>query len=178
MQTKFCGYSYISSSLTTLPSILADSCFPTPWTCESFCLATLQFFSLSDSSNTTSDISYADPGLGNGPICWLIGAWPKFQVDLAKQILVLLALSAIVCRARTKVSPEVICEGARTRFPHPGYVWWVQVVHGLTLCTSYFAHSPVPRNLRYYLRTALLKGWMLRFYIITQDFTDIPLLVN
>jgi len=51
--------------------------------------------------------------------CWLIRAWPRFKDDFGKQILVLLALSAIVHRARTEVSPEVVWEGVRTRFPHP-----------------------------------------------------------
>jgi len=40
-------------------------------------------------------------------------------VSLAKQIPVLLALSAIVHRARIEVSPEVVWKGVGTRFPHP-----------------------------------------------------------
>ena len=71
------------------------------------------------SSNTTSDIPYADPDLGNGTICWLVWASPRFKDDLAKQIPVLLALLAIVYRVQIEVSPEVVWEGARTRFAHP-----------------------------------------------------------
>ena len=48
-----------------------------------------------------------------------VGPDQSSTVRLAKKILVLLALSAIVCGARTEVSPEVVWEGARTRFPHP-----------------------------------------------------------
>ncbi len=40
-------------------------------------------------------------------------------VILAKQIPILLVLSEIVHGARTEVSPEVVWEGAGTRFPHP-----------------------------------------------------------
>lgn len=35
---------------------------------------------------------------------------------------ILLALSATVRATWTEVSPEVVWEDARTRFPHPGYV--------------------------------------------------------
>ena len=123
---------------------------------ESSCPTTLQFLSLLDSSDTTSEISYVDPSLGNGTICWLVGAWPRFRGDLAKQILVPLALPATVHRAQIEISPEVVWEGARTRFPHPRDVWWVQVVRSLTLRASCFAHFPIPRSLRYYLHAALL----------------------
>ena len=52
-------------------------------------------------------------------VCWLIGALPRFRVDLGKQIPVLLALSETVRAVKNEVSPEVVWEGARTRFPHP-----------------------------------------------------------
>jgi len=122
MQRKFRGFLYISSTLTIVPLILADSYFPAPRTREYFCPTTLQFLSLSDSSDMTSDISYAYPGPSNGTLFWLIEASPRFRGDLAKQILVLLALSTIVRRVRTEVSPEVVWEGARTIFPHLGDV--------------------------------------------------------
>ena len=99
-----------------------DSYFPALRTRESSCPNTLQFLSLLDSSDMTSDIPYADPGPSNRTICWLVGAWPKFRGDLAKQIPVLLALSAKFREARTEVSTEVVWEGARTRFPHIGDV--------------------------------------------------------
>jgi len=158
MQRKFHGFLYKSSAQTTLPSIFVDSYFPAPQTHESLCPTTLQFISLSDSNDTTSNISYADPSPGNRTICWLIGAWPRFRVDLAKQILVLLSLSAKVRGAQTEVSLEVVWEGDRTRFSHPGYVWWVQVVRSLILHARHYAHFLVRRNLRCCLRTALLKG--------------------
>ena len=104
---------------------------------------------------------YADLSPDNGTICWLVGAWPRFKVSLAKQILVLLAFLAIVHGARTKVSLEVVWEGARTRFPHPRDVWWVQLVHGLTLRAGYFMHFPVLRSLIYCLCIALPRGWTL-----------------
>jgi len=51
-------------------------------------------------------VGYVGPDLGS-------------TVSLAKQILVLLALSAIVRGVRTEVSPKIVWEGAGTRFPHP-----------------------------------------------------------
>jgi len=119
MQRKFHGFP------TTVPLILMNSCFPALRTCESFCLTTLQFLSSLDSSDTTSNIPYANLNLSNETICWLVGAWPRFRDDLAKQIPVLLALSEIVHGVQTEVSPEVVWEGARTMFLHPGDVWWV-----------------------------------------------------
>ena len=92
------------------------------------------------------------------PICWLIGAWPRFRVKLTKQIPVLLSLSAIVRRAWTGFSPKVVWDGARTRFPHLGDVWWGQVVHGSTLRTCRYTHFPIPRSLRDCLRITLLGG--------------------
>ena len=124
MQRKFHGFPYISSALTTVPLILADSCFHTPRTRECSCPTTLQFLSLLDSNDMTSNIPYADLSPSNETICWLVVAWTRFRDDLAKQIAVLLALSEIVQRARTEVSPKVVWEGARTRFPHPRDVWW------------------------------------------------------
>jgi len=61
---------------------------------------------------------------------------------LAKQILQLLTLLAIAHRVRTEVSPEVVGEGAGTRFPHPrdvlvcsrGFALWFT-----TVCCSIFA---------------------------------------
>ena len=96
MQRKFRGFFYISSNITTPPLIIVDSYFPALRTRESSSPTTLQFLSFSDSSDTTSDISYANLGLDNGTIFWLIGACPRFRVTLAKQIPVLLSLSAIV----------------------------------------------------------------------------------
>jgi len=177
MQRKFHGSPYISSNLTTLPLITMDSFFRAPWTHESFCPTTLQFLSLRDSNDMTSYISYADPGPGNRTICWLIGAWPRFKVKLAKQIPVLLVLLAIVHEAWTKVSPEVVWEGARTRFPHLGDVWWFQVVRSSTLPERCFSHFPVPRSLLYCLHTTLLEGQTLCFYVITQFLTILWMLV-
>ena len=119
MQIKFHGFLYIGSAPTIVPYILVGFCAPALRTCESSCPTTLQFLSLLDSSGTTLDIPYADLGLDNGNICWLVWAWPRFRGDLAKKIPVLLALSAIVRGARIEVSPEVVWEGARTRFPQP-----------------------------------------------------------
>lgn len=160
MQRKFFGFPYISSALTIVPLIPADSYFLAPRTRESFHPTTLQFISLSDSNDTTLEISYADPGPRNGTIYWLIGAWPRFRGDLAKQITVLLALSATICGARNNVSPEVVWECARTRFLHPGDVWWVQVVHCSALHARRYAHFPAPRSLRCCLCTTLLGGRM------------------
>ena len=178
MQRKLHGFPYISSTLTTLHSIPTDSCFPALWTREYSCPATIQFLSLLNTSDMTSDISYVDPSPGNRTIYWLTGAWPRFRVDLAKQIPILLALSATVRGARIEVSLEVVWEGARTRFPHPRYVWWVPVVRSSTLRASHFTHFPVPRSLIDFLRAALLRGWTLCFCVITQYFTDILLLVD
>lgn len=119
MQRKFCGFPYISSTLTIVPLILMDSYFPTPRTREFSYPTTLQFHSLLDSSDTTSDIPYADLGPRKGTICWLVGAWPRFKDDLSKQIPILLALSVTIRGVRTKVSPEVVWKGARTRFFSP-----------------------------------------------------------
>jgi len=66
MQRKFHGFTYISIALTTLPSTLTDSYFPALRTCEFSYPTTFQFLSLWDSSDTTSDIPYVDPGPGNG----------------------------------------------------------------------------------------------------------------
>ena len=166
MQRNFRGFLYISSALIIVPLILVDSYFPGPRTRESFFPTTLQFISLSDSSDTTSDISYADLGPGNGTICCLIGAWPRFRVDLAKQIPVILALWATVRGARIVVSPEVVWEGARTRFSHPGDVWGIQLVRSLTLRTSCFMHFPILRSLIYCLRATLPRGWTSRFALL------------
>jgi len=67
----------------------------------------------------TSDITYANPSPGNGTIFWLVWSSPRFKDDLAKQIPVLLVLSATIRRVRTEVSPKVVWEDARTRFSHP-----------------------------------------------------------
>ena len=178
MQRKFHGFSYISSNLNTLPLITTDSCFPASWTRESFCGTTLQFFSLSDSNDTTSDISYADLGPDKVTICWLIGVWPRFRVDLAKQILVLLALSATVHGAWIEVSLEVVWKGTSTRFPHPRDVWWVKVVRVSTPRARRYAYFPVPWSMRCCLYTTLLKGWMLCFCVITHYSTDILMLLD
>lgn len=86
----------------------------------------------------------------------LLGPNPGSELIFSKQIPVLLALSEIVHGARTEVSSEVVWEGARTRFPHPRYVWWVQVVRGLTLCARRYVHFPIHCSLRCCLRAALL----------------------
>jgi len=52
------------------------------------------------------------------PFVGLLGPNPGSEELLAKHIPQLLALSATVHRARTKVSLEVAGEGARTRFLH------------------------------------------------------------
>ena len=124
MQRKSRGFPYTHSALIIVPLILVDSCFPAPQTHEFFYPTTFQFISWTDSSDTTSSIPYADPSPGNGTICWLSGAWPRFGGDLAKQILVLLALSETVHRAWIDVSHKVVWDGARTRFLHPWDVWW------------------------------------------------------
>ena len=156
-QRKFRGFPYISSALTTIPLILVDSYFRVPRTRKYFCPTTLQFLSLSDSNDTTSDIPYADPSPDNRTMCWLVGAWPRFRGDLAKQISVLLALSATVHGARIEVSPKVVWDRARTRFLHPGDVWWFLVIRTLTLCARRYAHLPIPRSMRCCLRTTLLE---------------------
>jgi len=53
------------------------------------------------------------------PFVGLLGPDPGSEELLAKQIPQLPAISAIVRRARTEVSPEVAGEGAGTRFPNP-----------------------------------------------------------
>lgn len=159
MQRKFHGFPYISSALSIVPLILMNSCLLASQTHEFFCPTTLQFISLLDSSDTTSNIPYANPDPSNGTICWLVGAWPRFIGDLAQKIPVLQALSAIVYEEETKVSPEVVWEGGRTRFLHPGDVWWFQMVRGSTLRARHYANLPVARNLRCYLCATLLKGW-------------------
>lgn len=93
---------------------------------------------------------------------WLIGAWPKFRATFPKQIPILLAISARVYEAKTEVSPDVVRECARTRFLHPIYVWWVQVVRGLNLCIGCFAHFPIPWSMIYYLHATLSRGWSWR----------------
>ena len=57
MQIKFRGFPNISSTLTTIPLILMDSCFPAPQTRESSNPTTLQFPSWSNLSDVTSHIS-------------------------------------------------------------------------------------------------------------------------
>ena len=52
----------------------------------------------------------------------VLWASPRFRGDLAKQIPLLLALSATVRGVQTEVSPEVVWEGSRTRFPRLGDV--------------------------------------------------------
>jgi len=47
-----------------------------------------------------------------------MGPDPGSAVSLAKKILVLSTISAIVRRAQTKVSPKVVWEGVGTRFFH------------------------------------------------------------
>jgi len=153
MQRKFCGFPYIRITLTIVPFILMDSYFPMLQAREYFYPTTLRFISLLDYNDMTSNIPYVDPSLGKRTICWLVGAWPRFKGDLAKQILVLLAFLAIVRGARTEVSPEVVWEGARIRFPHVGDVWWFQVVRSWAHC---YVHFPVTHNLRYCLHAALL----------------------
>ena len=56
------------------------------------------------------------------PFFGYVGIDLGLAVSLAKKILVLLVLSTIVCGARTEVSPKVVWDGARTKFPHPGDV--------------------------------------------------------
>lgn len=51
------------------------------------------------------------------PFVGYMGPDPSLVVILAKQILVLLTLSTIVCGTQTEVSPEVVWEGVKTRFP-------------------------------------------------------------
>ena len=63
--------------------------------------------------------SYYEPKLKSGPFVGLLGSEPGSTVSLAKQISVLLALSATIHRAWTEETPEVVWEGAGTRFPHP-----------------------------------------------------------
>jgi len=71
-----------------------------------------------------------------------VGPDPGSAVSLAKQIPVLLALLAIVHRAQTEVSPEVVWEGAGTRFPHPRDVLMrVLEVCDLNLRTALFHTS-------------------------------------
>ena len=130
----------IGSSLTILPLIIMDSCFLTPRTRESFCPTDLQFLSLSDSSDTTSDISM------------------QILVPTMEQIPVLLALSKTVHGARTEVSPEVVWEGARTRFPHRWDVWEVLLVHCMFLHAGCFTSFPIPSGLIHCLRAALTRG--------------------
>jgi len=50
--------------------------------------------------------------------CWLSGPWPRFNVNLAKQIPTLLDLSAPICKAQTEVSPEVVWGDVGTKFLH------------------------------------------------------------
>jgi len=58
------------------------------------------------------------------------GPDPGSAVSLAKKILILPALSAIDRGSQIKVSPEVVWEGAGTRFLHPWDVWmWEIGVH-------------------------------------------------
>lgn len=81
MQRKFHGFPYISSNLTTLPLKIVDSCFPTPQTRESFCPTTLQFLSLSDSSDTTSDISMQIPVPTTESFVGLLGPDPGSELS-------------------------------------------------------------------------------------------------
>lgn len=63
--------------------------------------------------------------------CWLSGPWPRFNVNLSKQIPTLLAISASIHGARTKVSPEAVCGDAGTKFSHPEII--VMSFYALTL---------------------------------------------
>jgi len=62
------------------------------------------------SSWETSSVGYLGPDTGSA-------------VSLVKQMPVLLALLAIFYGAWIEVSPEVVWEGAGTRFPHSRDVW-------------------------------------------------------
>ena len=109
-------------------------------------------------SDTTSDIPYADLGPGNKTICWLVGASPRFTGDLAKQILVLLTLSATIHIVQTEVLPKVVWEGARTRFLHSRDIWWFSVVRGFILRACRYTHLSVPHRLWCCFRIALLEA--------------------
>lgn len=133
---------YTCSEPTTSSQILAKFFFPISQTHESSCPTTLQFPSLLGSNGMTSDIPYANPGPSNRTFFWLSGAWPKFRSGLAKKISVLLALSAMVHRAQTKVSPEEVWKGDGTRFPHPRSVLMKFLeVRSLNLHTCTTPHS-------------------------------------
>lgn len=69
----------------------------------------------------------------------LLGPDPGLEELLAKQIPQLLALSATVSKARTEVLPEVIGEGAGTRFSHP---WGVSMWSGEG-CALLFGLAPL-----------------------------------
>jgi len=77
MQRKFWGSLYTSSSLTTLPLIVVDSCFLAPQIHESFCPTNLQFLSLSNSGDTTLDISMKILVSPKKPFFGLLGPNPS-----------------------------------------------------------------------------------------------------
>lgn len=81
MQRKIHGFPYISRNLTTLPLIITDSCFPTPRTRGAFCPTTLQFLSLLDSSDMTSDICMEIPVLTMEPLVGLEGPDPGLELS-------------------------------------------------------------------------------------------------
>lgn len=56
--------------------------------------------------------------------CWLVGAWPRFKSDLAKQIPKPLALSATVCGAQTEVSSKVVWGFLELGFCTLQMSWW------------------------------------------------------
>ena len=80
MQFFFCGSPYTSSNLTTLPLIVVGYYFPAPQTHEFFCLTNLQLLYLSDSSDTTSNISMQIPVLATEPFVGLLGPDPGLEL--------------------------------------------------------------------------------------------------
>ena len=60
--------------------------------------------------------------------CWLDGAWPRFEVNWAKQIPTLLGLSTLARGVQTEVSPEVVWGDVGTKFLQPRAVWEVDLV--------------------------------------------------
>ena len=91
------------------------------------------------------------PDSATKPFVGYVGPDRGSAVSLTKKISVLLAHSATVCGARTEVSPEVVWEGAGTRFPHPRDVLMkVLEVRGSNLRACAAPRTSIRAQIQYY----------------------------
>jgi len=99
----------------------------------------------------------------------------------SQQIPTLLALSATFCGAPTEVSPEVVWEGAGTRFPHPRDVlMWFGFSQSDPTCCVTFTHLSSMGN---YLSQArmlftLFYAYYYYRYLVTYEGTTLSVIIK